>query len=281
MIWERRWTLFFPARVNKWSMAVATSTRHSKAGLFSRSLLFYTGMAVATAIWGPIVLLSFPFPLRFRYQVSQIWSRFNIWWLKKTCRTDYRLSGLEYVPSVPVIVMAKHQSTWETLFLHQFLPPMAIVLKRELLWFPLFGWALALINPISIDRKTARIAIKQLLQQGQEHLDKGQWVLIFPEGTRIDPGQKKPYGIGGAYLAAHSGYPILPVAHNAGEYWPRRCFIKKPGTIQLVFGELIDSAGYTARELNVLTEAWIEDTMTRISQVPVAGSRNPATASDS
>ena len=262
-------------------MSVPASTQYSKGWLISRSLLFYTGMAISTMIWGPVVLLTIPFPLRFRYQVSQVWSRFNVWWLKKTCQTGYCLSGLECLPSTPAIVMAKHQSTWETLFLHQFLPPMAIVLKRELLWFPVFGWALALINPISIDRKTSRLAIKQLLQKGQDHLDKGQWVLIFPEGTRIDPGKKIPYGVGGALLAAHSGYPILPVAHNAGEYWPRRSFVKQPGTIQLVFGELIESAGYSARELNILTEDWIEDTMKRISRVPVEESRNPQTKPES
>jgi len=262
-------------------MSVPASTQYFRGELVVRSLLFYLGMAISTMMWGPVVLLTFPFPLRFRYQVSQVWSRFNIWWLKKTCQTDCCLSGLEYLPSTPAIVMAKHQSTWETLFLHQFLPPMAIVLKRELLWVPFFGWALALISPISIDRNTSRLAIKQLLQQGQDHLDKGQWVLVFPEGTRIDPGMKKQYGIGGAMLAAHSGYPILPIAHNAGEYWPRRTFVKQPGTIQLVFGELIESTGYTARELNILTEGWIEDTVTRISRIPVKESSNPETKPDS
>jgi 1-acyl-sn-glycerol-3-phosphate acyltransferase len=163
--------------------------------------------------------------------------------------------------------MAKHQSTWETIFFHQFLPPMAIVLKRELLWVPFFGWALALLHPISINRSTTGSAVKQLMRQGKQHLSKGRWVLIFPEGTRTAPGVRKAYGIGGAMLAAHSGYPIVPAAHNAGEFWPRRKFIKRPGTIRLVFGPPIETQGYSARELNILTADWIENTMKRISTV--------------
>jgi len=169
-----------------------------------------------------------------------------------------------------VIVMAKHQSTWETLFFHQYLPPVAWVIKRELLWLPLFGWALALLRPIAINRQEGASAVKQVIRQGVEHLRQGQWVLIFPEGTRIAPGARKRYGLGGAVLAAHSGCPILPVALNAGEFWPRGGFLKRPGTIQVVFGPLIESAGRSPQEVSRQVEDWIESTMARIGGVPVA-----------
>ena len=238
--------------------------------LFACSLLFITGMTLSTLLLASLIILTFPITFEYRYRIAQQWSRFNIWWLKKTCDIDYRISGLEHVPADAAIVVAKHQSTWETLFLQQLLPPMAWVVKKELLWIPFFGWALALLNPISINRQTSSVAVRQVLRQGKEHLDKGQWVLIFPEGTRTAPGIRRPYNIGGAMLAAHSGYPILPVAHNAGEFWPRRGFIKHPGTIQVVFGPLTESYGRNARELNVLVENWIESMMQRISNVSIS-----------
>lgn len=161
--------------------------------------------------------------------------------------------------------MAKHQSTWETIFLHQYLPPVAWVIKRELLWLPFFGWGLALLRPIAINRRAGASAVKQVIRQGVEHLRQGQWVLIFPEGTRVAPGIRKRYGMGGAVLAEHSGHPILPVALNAGEFWPRGCFLKRPGTVQVAFGPLINSEGRSAQELNQQVEHWIETTMQEIS----------------
>ena len=134
------------------------------------------------------------------------------------------------------------------------------VLKRELLWLPFFGWALALLRPIAINRESGTSAVKQVIRQGVKHLRQGQWVLIFPEGTRTSPGVRKRYGVGGAVLATHSQYPVLPVALNAGEFWPRRGFLKYPGTVQVVFGPLIESAGHSAQELNQKVEDWIEGT---------------------
>jgi 1-acyl-sn-glycerol-3-phosphate acyltransferase len=146
------------------------------------------------------------------------------------------------------------------------LQPTAWVVKRELLWLPFFGWALKLLRPIAIDRRAGSSAVKQVIRQGIEHLRRGQWILIFPEGTRTAPGVRKRYGMGGAVLAARSRYPILPVAHNAGEFWPRRGFLKRPGTVQVVFGPLIASEGRSPQELNWMTETWIETTMTRIGR---------------
>ena len=240
--------------------------------LFLRSLLFSTGMVVSVAICGLAIVLSFPLPFIYRYRLSQLWARFNIGWLRITCGIDYRLTGTEHLPDRPTIVMAKHQSTWETIFLHQYLPPLAWVVKRELLWLPLFGWALALLQPIAINRQAGASAAKQVIRKGVEHLRQGQWVLIFPEGTRTAPGARGRYGMGGAVLAAHSGFPVLPVALNAGEFWPRRGFLKRPGTVQVVFGPVIESAGSSAQDLNRQVEHWIEDTMTQISTIPAAPS---------
>lgn len=250
-------------------MSVQTVATPSLYSLSLRSLAFSMGMILSTGLLASLIVLSFSLPFAFRYRLSWYWTRFNIWWLRVTCRIDYRLSGVEHVPDRPVIVMAKHQSTWETLFLHQFLPPVAWVVKRELLWLPFFGWALALLRPIAINRQAGASAVKQVLRQGVNHLRRGQWVLIFPEGTRTAPGVRKPYNPGGAILAAHSGCPILPVAHNAGEYWPRGRFLKRPGTVQVVFGPLIESTGRKPQELNQQVEDWIEGVVTQISGASV------------
>lgn len=240
----------------------------STPNLLLRSLLFSIGMIASTGMVALLVVFSFFLPFTERYRLSQLWSRFNIWWLRVTCRIDYQLSGIEHVPDQPgrsVIVMAKHQSTWETMFLQQYLPPMAWVIKRELLWLPFFGWAMALLRPIAINRRAGASSVKQVIRQGVEHLRQGQWVLIFPEGTRVAPGVRQRYGMGGAVLAAHSGCPILPVALNAGEFWPRGGFVKRPGTIQVMFGPLLDSNGRSPQELTRQVEEWIENAMIRIS----------------
>ena len=168
------------------------------------------------------------------------------------------------MPDHAVIIMSKHQSTWETIFFHQFFPPLTWVIKRELVYIPMFGWSLALLEPIAINRKSSKTAISQILEQGKRFLDSGRWVLIFPEGTRTAPGKRQRYRVGGARLAVHSGYPVLPVAHNAGEYWPRGQFVKQPGTVQVSFGPLIDSQGKTADELNNEVETCIEAMMEQI-----------------
>ena len=173
--------------------------------LLFRSLLFSLGMIGATGVVALALVFSFAQPFPRRYHISRYWSQFNLWWLRVVCHVDYRISGAEHIPHRPVIVMAKHQSTWETIFLHQYLPPVAWVIKRELLWLPFFGWGLALLQPIAINRQAGASAVKQVIRQGVEHLRQGQWVLIFPEGTRVAPGVRKRYGMGGAVLAAHSG----------------------------------------------------------------------------
>ena len=203
------------------------------------------------------LLLPLPQPIRYRYP-SQ-WSRMVLWWLKVSCGLSYRVEGREHLPaSGAALVMAKHQSAWETLAMQQVLPNQTWVLKRELLWIPFFGWGLAMTAPVAIDRSAGKRALKQVIDEGSDRLRRGIWLIIFPEGTRMAPGERGRYAAGGAMLAAKSGVPVVPVAHNAGCYWPKRGFLKRPGVITLAIGPLITSEGRKATEINADAEAWIE-----------------------
>lgn len=230
-----------------------------------RALLFWFGMLLATLIIAPLSLLVFPFPFVWRYRFIGLWAQFNLWWLERCCGLTYQIDGLENIPAGNAIIMAKHQSAWETLALQRIFGPQVWVLKRELLWVPFFGWGLAMLEPIAIDRKAGRKAVRQVVDQGKQRLRAGRWVVIFPEGTRVAPGEHKRYGIGGALLAEHSGYPVVPVAHNAGEFWRRRSFIKYPGVIKVMIGPLITSQGRRATEIIADVENWIEASMVKIS----------------
>jgi 1-acyl-sn-glycerol-3-phosphate acyltransferase len=183
------------------------------------------------------------------------------------CGLGYRIHGTENMPSDTCIVLCKHQSAWETIALRAILPPEHTwVLKRELLWAPFFGWALAPLRPIAIDRSTGRRAMNKLLDEGKYWLDRGRWIVIFPEGTRVAPGQRKRYGKGGAILASKTGYPIVPIAHNAGVFWRRRDINKYPGRIDVVIGQPLDTKGLTSAEISRRVEEWIEDTVAGLPQ---------------
>jgi len=232
-----------------------------------RSLLFNLVMFSSVLVYAPLSLFTFPLPPLVRYRFISQWARFHVWLLGTLCGLHYRVEGRELLPHhTAAIILAKHQSSWETLAFQQIFPPQVWVLKRELLWLPFFGWALALLDPIAIDRGAGRKAVKQIVDQGRQRLQTGRWVVVFPEGTRMSPGQHRRFGIGGAALAAESGYPVVPVAHNAGQHWPRRGFLKKPGTIRVVIGPAIDSRGKSAEEINRLAEAWVSDTMAQLEQ---------------
>lgn len=194
-----------------------------------------------------------------------------MWWLEVTCGLKYRVEGSENIPKSPCIIMSKHQSAWETMALQKMFPPQVWVMKREIFWIPFFGWAIAAMEPIAIDRSSGRKAISQIIEQGKKTLDSGKWVVIFPEGTRVPPGKKGRYGMGGAILATKSGYPVIPVALNSGEFWRRNDFIKRPGTIDVVIGKPIDSADREPDSLNHEIEEWIEMQMKRISITPYSG----------
>ena len=229
-----------------------------------RSVIFFIFQVSTLCIFAPLVLLSFPFSYRLRYRIASSWAKLVIKGLKVICQLDFQVTGMENIKGNGII-FCKHQSAWETFALQTIFPEQCWVLKRELLWIPLFGWALALTQPIAIDRSQKTKAFRQIVKQGIDRLKTGRWVVIFPEGTRTAPGEKRKYMIGGAMLAQKSGYPVIPVAHNAGEYWRKNAFIKRPGTIQVRIGEMIDSTEFSARELNQKTEQWIESQMDEIS----------------
>ncbi|MEW6332391.1 MAG: lysophospholipid acyltransferase family protein [Pseudomonadota bacterium] len=223
-------------------------------------------MFVSVLIYAPLMLPTalLPYPLRYRL-VSQ-WARFQVFLLRVLCRLDYRVEGLEHLPPGAAIILSKHQSAWETIAFQQIFPAQTWVLKRELMWIPLFGWALALTRPIAIDRGAGRKAVEQVIAQGRERLQSGIWVVVFPEGTRVAPGTRKRYAMGGAILAAESGYPVVPVAHNAGSFWLRRGFMKKPGTVRVVIGPTIDPRGKKAEEIIRQVEEWIEGRMVELER---------------
>ncbi|HHZ88220.1 MAG TPA: 1-acyl-sn-glycerol-3-phosphate acyltransferase [Chromatiaceae bacterium] len=231
-----------------------------------RSLLFSLGMVISSIVITLAVLLAFPLSLKRRYRIASSFARFNLWSLKRVCGLSYRVEGLANRPPGAHLILCKHQSAWETLALQLlFDAPVVFVIKRELLWVPFFGWAMASLGAIAIDRKAGRKAIQQIICQGTEHLANGGRVVIFPEGTRTAPGERRRYGSGGAMLALASGYPVVPVAHNAGEFWRRRGAIKYAGEIQVVIGSPVSCEGMNATELSAKVERWIEEQMPRLS----------------
>lgn len=244
-----------------------TQAKKSSPNLFLlglRSVVFFVFQVTTLFIFAPLVLLSFPFSYSVRYAIASTWAKLVIKGLKTICKLDFKVTGAENIKGNGII-FCKHQSAWETFALQVMFPQQCWVLKKELLWIPLFGWALALTQPIAINRSKKSQSFKQIIEQGTDRLTSGRWVVIFPEGTRTAPGEKKKYMIGGALLAEKSGYPVIPVAHNAGEFWKRNAFIKYPGTIQVRIGEMVDSKTLSARELNQTMQNWIEGQMDLIS----------------
>lgn len=181
------------------------------------------------------------------------------------CGVRYRVIGAENIPRVPCVILSKHQSAWETMALQTIFPPQVWVMKRELLWIPFFGWGLAMLWPIAIDRGSGSKALRQMAEQGRERLKAGFYIVIFPEGTRVAPGQRAAYHPGGAWLTVKTGALALPVAHNAGECWRKNAFIKRPGLITVSIGKPIASAGLSAAELNQRIENWIESEMPKLN----------------
>lgn len=228
---------------------------------------FYTLLQIIiTPFYTLIILASFPLTPLNRSRITSGWAHIMLYLIRVICGVRYRVLGIENIPKIPSIVLSKHQSAWETLAFQQIFPPQVWVLKKELLRIPFFGWGLAMTSPIAINRSSARAALKQIVQQGKDRLNQGFWIVIFPEGTRIVPGKKGKYAIGGAWLATHTGVPVVPVAHNAGEFWGKNSFIKRPGTITVSIGTPIDPAGMEASELNARVESWIELEVARIGE---------------
>jgi len=232
--------------------------------IFIRSLVFSLVQVIWTAIFGSLVLFTFPLKPHTRYRIATKISNSTLWLLRVICGIRMEVRGAEHIPKQPCVVLCKHQSAWETFALQLVFPDQVWVLKRELLWLPFFGWGLALTSPIAIDRSKGKQAMKQLLEQGKDRLDSGFCVVIFPEGTRMPYGVRGKYKIGGALLGESSGAPVVPVAHNAGKFWGRNSFLKHPGTIVMSIGQPIDPKGLKADEINRRVEAWIEGEMIKL-----------------
>lgn len=228
---------------------------------FLRSLLFALLQVAITIPYGLIAPIFYPLPPLQRYRVMRLWSRITMWLARWVLGIRYHVIGLEHLPKGPCVVLAKHQSAWETIAFQLFMPPLAFVLKKELLKIPFFGWGLAMTSPIAIDRNAGREALKTLEEQGRQRLAQGFWVVIFPEGSRMPPGVRGRYNVGGAWLAVKAGVPVLPVAHNAGRLWGKNAFIKRAGEITVVIGPPIPTGGRKPAEVIAETEAWIEGQM--------------------
>ena len=223
-----------------------------------RSALFAAALVIVTVPYAFLSVLTFPLARMTRYRVISGWSKIMLAIARLVCRLDYRVQGRENLPAQPGVILSKHQSAWETLAFQTVFPPQVHVLKRELLWIPFFGWGLAMMSPIAIDRSKGRSALRQLARLGKERILQGFWVVIFPEGTRVQPGTRRKYQPGGAWLAVQTGAPVVPVAHNAGLYWPRNAFLKRPGTITMRIGPAIATQGRDPVEVNAEAERWIE-----------------------
>ena len=231
---------------------------------------FYLLLSLSALLWCVVTIWFTPFlSLKWRYQlVVRSWCSVAVWLAKHIAGINYRVVGAENIPAERCVILAKHQSTWETFFLSAYFGPLSQVLKKELLKVPFFGWALAATKPIAIDRNNPKQALKQLASQGAERLDEGAWVLIFPEGTRIAVGEEGIFSRGGAALAVNAGLPVLPIAHNAGEFWPKEGWAKHTGTITVEIGAPMYAEGEGPRaiaELNQRAEAWINERVRAIS----------------
>jgi 1-acyl-sn-glycerol-3-phosphate acyltransferase len=233
--------------------------------IFLRSALFMLALVVLTPVFVTLLLLLFWLPALQRRRFVMIWVHAAAWLTKHLLGIDYRVIGRENIPAQPCVVLCKHQSAWETIMLQQIFRLPSFVYKKELHWLPFFGWGLWLMPFVGIDRGAGKQALKQVAERGKQRLAEGYPVVIFPEGTRVPPGQKKRYKVGGAHLAEQSGALAVPVALNSGECWGRKAFVKRPGVVTVSIGPAIDPTGLSAEDINLRAETWIENEMRRIS----------------
>lgn len=231
-----------------------------------RSVLFLAGYGLVTVLWGTLgVLFGWLLPYRQRFLFIVVtWTRLVLTWLRWTCGIRCEIEGLEHLPETPCVVLVRHESTWETLFLQSLFVPQTTVIKRELLWIPFFGWAYGLLKPIAIDRSDGRGALKALVRSGRSRLADGIWVVLFPEGTRLAPGEAGRFQRGGAALATAADVPVVVVAHDAGRCWPARRWLKHPGTIHLRISPPILTTGRTTPQVTADAEAWMRDAMAEL-----------------
>lgn len=225
---------------------------------FLRTVLFRLGFWAFTAFYGTLSLLCLPLPYRWRFAFVMQWARIMLWWLWLSCGVRYQILGKENIPQEACVVLCKHSSVWETLAASLFFHMPSIIAKKSLLKIPFFGWMLAMCEPIAINRRESSSAMKQVLQQGRSRLKKGRKILVFPEGTRVPPGESRVYKPGGVLLAKRNHQKILMMSHNAGLFWSDKSFLIKPGKVIVTIGELLDTKGKDVETLNRITRDWIE-----------------------
>jgi 1-acyl-sn-glycerol-3-phosphate acyltransferase len=238
--------------------------------VFLRSVVFECIRFALTIVFSVIALMTFPFKPLTRYRIITLWSRLVTYSASLICGIGFRVIGRENLPQEPSIILAKHQSAWETLAFQGIFPPQVWVLKKSLLKIPFFGWGLAMTSPIAIERSDGVQALRQMLEQGRHRLQAGWWVVMFPEGTRIKVGERGRYHVGGAWLASKINTPVVPVAHNAGTLWGRGAFMKYPGTITVSVGPAIDPGGMKPAQLNKRVENWIEQEVARLGNARIS-----------
>ena len=223
-----------------------------------RSVVFWIGYVLSIILVCTALTVLFFFPRRWKFKLAETLSRMILGWLAITCNLRYEIIGRENVPATAFIAMGNHQSTWETASCQIFFNPATWVVKRELLWIPIFGWGLWSISPVALNRSAGRKAIDHLLKQGAARLKKGISIIVFPEGTRVNSDERPPFKVGASLLAARTRADIVPFAHNAGKYWPKKGgFLKHPGTIRIIIGKPIQTKGMKAEQINDIVETWI------------------------
>ena len=230
-------------------------------GSIAYTVILFLSVAVAASLICIVVPL---FGRNAGWKIILLWHRFVMGALALLCGLNYTVEGREHIPERTGVAYLKHSSAMETIVELGIFPQQTWVLKRELMWAPFFGWAMATLSPIAIDRRAGGSAVEQVVSQGKDRLQRGLWVMIFPEGTRMPPGETRRYGVSGALLAAKTGCPLVPVAHNAGDFWPRRGWLKKRGTVRFVVGPPIATEGREPRQINHDAQQWIEATVARL-----------------
>lgn len=224
-----------------------------------RSLIFYVGFIAIVAIMSTAVCLLCFLPFRHLQRLAMCSNYLVMWWLRVTCLVRIKVTGQENLPPGPCVILSNHQSTWETFYLQWYFQPASVILKRELLWIPLFGWALHFMRPIAIKRSNPAGAIRYVLRCGEQRLQEGSRIVIYPEGTRVGAGTLGEFKTSGAAIAKNAGVAIVPVAHDAGNYWLRDRFTKQPGTIHMHIGPAIDTSTKTPRDLTEQVRLWISN----------------------
>jgi len=222
-----------------------------------RSGLFYLGYVLITVALSTSFILLFPLlKTSGRHSIAAAWCRSILRWLKLSCGISYSVEGAEHLNRWPAVYLANHQSSFEAILFYQLIYPVSPILKRELLQIPFWGWALRLLKPVAIDRSKPREAARSLMAQGEAMLKGGNSIIIFPEGSRSEPGVVGTYSRGGTALAAAAQVPIVPIVHNSGYAWPSRRFIKVPGVVSIKIGDPIHVTDRSVKNLTYDVEQW-------------------------